>query len=234
MNVEMRIITDENIDQLTNMSFSNNIQKLLKTDNKNIDEVINNYVNTMNQKLKKSVTGIQIPDEKPILPEEEENDKSTKSSETSEESVPWATGSPAYMPPSDESIPWATGSPAYMPSSNEFDKEKETSSGYNPNMSEENDFGSVSLNDLFKTLPENRKLQVLSIENKEQQIALLKNILSSINVKEDKEDKDVTSILEVEDEKEIEEILEENNSNSNSNTNSNSNSNSTEIKKIIM
>jgi hypothetical protein len=201
-----------------------------------MDEVINNYVNTMNQKLKKSVAGIQIPDEKPIHPEEEHV--------STDESVPTAPGSPAYMPPStDESVPWATGSPAYMPS-NDWVKEENSSSGYDPNKEEnisieynpntsdenENDFGSVSLNDLFKTLPENRKLQVLSIENKEQQVDLLKNILSSMNVKEDK---GATSILEVEEEKEIEEILEENNLDPNS-SETNQKPSSSEIKTIKM
>ena len=32
MNVQMRIITEENVDQLLSMSYSNNINKLLKSD----------------------------------------------------------------------------------------------------------------------------------------------------------------------------------------------------------
>jgi hypothetical protein len=40
MNVQMRIITDENVDQLLSMSFSNNINKLTKVNNNNINDAI--------------------------------------------------------------------------------------------------------------------------------------------------------------------------------------------------
>jgi DNA-directed RNA polymerase II subunit RPB2 len=43
MNIQMRLITDENIDTLMSMSYSDNINKLLKTD-KPIDEVIKDYL----------------------------------------------------------------------------------------------------------------------------------------------------------------------------------------------
>ena len=43
MNIQMRIITDENIDKLMSMSYSDNINKLLKTD-RPIDEVIKDYL----------------------------------------------------------------------------------------------------------------------------------------------------------------------------------------------
>jgi DNA-directed RNA polymerase II subunit RPB2 len=51
LNVQMRIITDNNIDQLMNMSYSNNINKLLKT-NDSLPDVIKKHIeNTNNQKL---------------------------------------------------------------------------------------------------------------------------------------------------------------------------------------
>ena len=40
MNIQMRIITDQNIDQLMSLSFSNNISKLLQTTNTDLSEVI--------------------------------------------------------------------------------------------------------------------------------------------------------------------------------------------------
>ena len=43
MNIQMRIITDENIDKLLSMSYSDNINKLLKTD-KPVEEVIKEYL----------------------------------------------------------------------------------------------------------------------------------------------------------------------------------------------
>jgi DNA-directed RNA polymerase II subunit RPB2 len=50
MNVQLRIITDENVDQLLSMSYSNNINKLLKTDDINLQETIKKY-NTEVSKL---------------------------------------------------------------------------------------------------------------------------------------------------------------------------------------
>jgi hypothetical protein len=144
LNIQMRIITDENIDQLENMSFSNNIQKLLKTDNTNLEEVVNNYIQNINLKLGKPNKNIIIPEEKPELPEVEGQTITPVSSS----SVPWATASPAYMPPSDElsldtgspgyrpssssSVPWATASPAYIPPSSDEFKVESLESQENP------------------------------------------------------------------------------------------------------
>ena len=209
LNIQMRIITDENIDQLESMSFSNNIQKLLKTDNNNIDEVVNNYIQNMNQKIGKVNKNIVIPEEKPELPEvevemEQENTPPSSSvympsSSSSPSSVPWATGSPAYMPPSDEliqspgyrpsseEIPWATASPAYMPPSNELTQA--TGSPYNLESTE-------------------KPMKIIRLEEPE---------------------KPKTSILEVEEEKKEETKETEENTNTNENSSS-----SNETKKIII
>ena len=40
INVEMRVITEQNVDQLTNMSFSNNYNKLVKNDEISLSEII--------------------------------------------------------------------------------------------------------------------------------------------------------------------------------------------------
>jgi len=53
MNIQMRIITDENVDQLLSMSYSNNINKLLRKETErsteNIDKLIKDYVKEMSQ-----------------------------------------------------------------------------------------------------------------------------------------------------------------------------------------
>ena len=58
MNIQMRIITDENVDQLLSMSYSNNINKLLhNTDDRNIentDALIKQFVRQMEREQKKS------------------------------------------------------------------------------------------------------------------------------------------------------------------------------------
>ena len=72
MNVQMRIITDENVDQLLSMSYSDNINKLLQVDNKDLKDVTKDYLKDINNKVynynKKVV--IRPPDESPILPDE--------------------------------------------------------------------------------------------------------------------------------------------------------------------
>jgi DNA-directed RNA polymerase II subunit RPB2 len=256
MNVEMRIITEDNIDHLKSMSFSNNIQKLLKTENTDLDQTINNYINQLNQKIGKSVKPTIVPEEKPQYPDIRERGEDSEESvsvstepgtpgyPSSQESVPWATGSPAYMPPSDEivsmgsgssaynplsqeSVPWATGSPAYMPPSDEIGSIGSGSSAYNPfenvETSNSNSYnqnviqtGNSELDNLFLSLPENRKNQILSLGSKEQQINLLENINNSLQKESTEKGVKVTrfqeptlekqssstSILEVEKEKE--------------------------------
>jgi DNA-directed RNA polymerase II subunit RPB2 len=72
MNVQMRIITEDNIDQLMSMSYSNNLNKLLKTDGK-LSDVIDQYKKKISNEIytKKygQSTKNKIPDEKPEYPE---------------------------------------------------------------------------------------------------------------------------------------------------------------------
>ena len=70
LNVQMRIITDENVDQLLSMSFSDNINKLAQMNNSNLDEAVRN----INLGI---LNGLRKPDEKrednlsesPVMPE---------------------------------------------------------------------------------------------------------------------------------------------------------------------
>jgi DNA-directed RNA polymerase II subunit RPB2 len=57
MNIQMRIITEDNIDQLTNLSFqSKNINKLLQMDEsqskRSVKQIIENYTQNMNEKIR--------------------------------------------------------------------------------------------------------------------------------------------------------------------------------------
>jgi hypothetical protein len=67
MNVQMRIITDENVDQLLSMSYSNNMNKLLKT-NEPIETALKNAWTKLSQELKQN-KGREILYESPVLPE---------------------------------------------------------------------------------------------------------------------------------------------------------------------
>ena len=109
MNIQMRIITEDNIDQLMNMSYSNNINKLLKTGgNKELDALYNKYKSQISQQLQERAVRYRQP-----------------SSDSSQdlENVPYADGSPAYNP-NDSPAYDPNASPAYNPID---------SPAYNPN-----------------------------------------------------------------------------------------------------
>jgi DNA-directed RNA polymerase II subunit RPB2 len=73
MNVQMRIITDDNIDQLLSMSYSDNINKLLQVGNINLKEVTKKYVQNINSFIYKennvSIEKRNVQKETPSIPE---------------------------------------------------------------------------------------------------------------------------------------------------------------------
>jgi len=69
MNVQMRIITDENVDQLLSMSYSNNISQLLN-DTKPLDEVVRSIIRKNTLDKSKPVERNDIPYEKPEIPDQ--------------------------------------------------------------------------------------------------------------------------------------------------------------------
>ena len=121
MNIQMRIITDENVDQLTSMSYSNNINKLLKTEEKDIKNIISMYAKEINNKID-NVNKFVIPNENLVLPTEE--------GPSGNNSNPNAIQSPYYNANSPESDPFAAsnyaqeedpfGATEYAPISPEF------------------------------------------------------------------------------------------------------------------
>jgi DNA-directed RNA polymerase II subunit RPB2 len=119
MNIHMRIITDENIDQLLSMSYSNNINKLLhnndERDTLKTDKLIKEYVKKMNNIQTKTQQGYNIVDSEQSLPiPVEKEDIDLSSQELIPQSSPlYAPYSPAYVP--DSSTP--NVSPAYVPDS---------------------------------------------------------------------------------------------------------------------
>jgi DNA-directed RNA polymerase II subunit RPB2 len=108
MNVQMRIITDENVDQLLSMSYSDNISQLLK-----IKEPLNVSISTFQKEvdaiIKKPKTQVlPIINEKPELPD-------TLAKPEENESPEYAPYSPAYVPNSDEINFNETSSDNYVP-----------------------------------------------------------------------------------------------------------------------
>jgi hypothetical protein len=110
MNVQMRIITDENVDQLLNMSYSNNVNKLLKT-NDSIDLIFKNVSATMNSELKKNraiENQYQIPPIEEFGENPEFGNITASPEEMQQMSPDYAPGTPAYNP---ESPAYAPGTP---------------------------------------------------------------------------------------------------------------------------
>ena len=107
MNVQMRIITEDNIDQLLSMSYSDNISKLMnreKSVNDNITELNNIISTTLREPVKYS------RDETPVIPEPVNIDTTATESGRAENdsSPPFAPGTP------DSSPPFAPGTPINM------------------------------------------------------------------------------------------------------------------------
>jgi hypothetical protein len=101
MNVQMRIVTDDNVDQLLSMSYSDNINKLLQVGNKELKDVTKEYSQKMNAIIYKESNTVNRENiEEPVIPE--------PVTITSEEQLgPIEPYSPPYAPhgPDSGSIP---------------------------------------------------------------------------------------------------------------------------------
>jgi len=112
MNVQMRIVTEDNVDQLLNLSYqSKNINKLLNVDGEqNIKEIIDNYKKQLDKELyydegRQPIQEVVAPEPQPLAPE---------SPPMAPGSPPLAPGSPPMAPGSS---PMAPGSPPLAPGS---------------------------------------------------------------------------------------------------------------------
>ena len=133
MNVKMRIITDENVDQLMGMSYSDNIATLLKTNKTILSEVVEEYTNQVSEKMQNVEKAIFYNTEKPEMPTPISSPMYQPSSEEFQEGVYDYNVSPAYRPGSpayDTGSPgYDPGSPAYQPGSDEY---RPSSPAYQP------------------------------------------------------------------------------------------------------
>ena len=100
MNVQMRIITEDNVDQLLSMSYSDNINKLMKS-NKTTSEVIGEYGAAIKAKMAEDFKEAKrvIPQEQPVMPEPAVIESTPVTPDYVPESPPYAPESPAYGPP---------------------------------------------------------------------------------------------------------------------------------------
>ena len=137
MNIQMRIITEENIDQLLNLSYqSQNIEKLLHMDkdsNKQLDKFLSSYRKTLIHKIESIKQEAFLKNRNKKNLEKEAQDVETQKIKDLE---PGETPEVISTPPdSPYSPPYAPYSPAYSPGSQESPQYNPESPQYNPNTS---------------------------------------------------------------------------------------------------
>ena len=137
MNIQMRIITEENIDQLLNLSYqSQNIEKLLHMDkdsNKQLDKFLSSYRKTLIHKIESIKQEAFLKNRNKKNLEKEAQDVETQKIKDLE---PGETPEVISTPPdSPYSPPYAPYSPAYSPGSQESPQFNPESPQYNPNTS---------------------------------------------------------------------------------------------------
>jgi DNA-directed RNA polymerase II subunit RPB2 len=127
MNVQMRIITDDNVDQLLSMSYSDNINKLLQSGDKDLKDLTKEYSQQINSIIyndNQTAKRIVINDEPYVLPEvvnltSEEQDLPEVLTQVLPESMPEDNpniSQPAYSSPTyPTGSPSAYSSPPYAP-----------------------------------------------------------------------------------------------------------------------
>jgi len=138
LNVQMRIVTDENVDQLLNLNYSNNISRLLNMDmNKNnvnqenktkdIEESVDKCLSEIRKRLEEKEKQVNKDNQqklKEIVENKETPELNIEQLEFGKTSSENATESPAYAPSSPEYAPsspaYAPSSPAYVPGSPEY------------------------------------------------------------------------------------------------------------------
>jgi len=134
MNVQMRLITEDNIDQLESMSFSNNISKLLGDEKINIKEL--NYKNReriikdANKPIPLAKEATPQEDEKELLsPEAYDWDEKYEQLQSTiapdsplydPQSPQYVPQSPQYVPQSPQYVPQSPQSPQYVPQSPQY------------------------------------------------------------------------------------------------------------------
>lgn len=108
MNVQMRIITDTNVDQLTNMCFSKNVNMLLQNEERDTTSLINDYEkNILNLQKQTDESGKDYTQNPEIV--DYENFEYTVNGELTNSLVPEMakTEEFAYVPPTVENAGWS-------------------------------------------------------------------------------------------------------------------------------
>jgi DNA-directed RNA polymerase II subunit RPB2 len=226
MNVQMRIITEDNVDQLMNMSYSNQIMDKTRQELNLDEESILDYLKKYKRRIERMSNDINSKPETAKISYGKESDEvkseigypSDASSaynplakENSEENK--SDASLTYNPltnsekVSDSIKQFTPHTPEEPPPPIKIYSPHTPSEG--PSTNEKMDFGDTELNNLYVSLPTNSKMQIASLD-KIDAISILKKVLekklqkAEENAKLEKElikTKPATAILELESEK---------------------------------
>ena len=180
MNIQMRIITDDNIDQLMNLSYSKNIMNLLNLDKSSTyyediqksDNYVEN-IKTLSKYIENTIKNERKDNSSSEEKRKEEiiNDLNNAVLENAgfieEDKKVYTPRTPDFSPPSD--LPPPEESPQFNPGTPDFPPSPES-----PKIQTVTppDFGTQELNEFYATLPENVKQQFLEIPIREARLIL--------------------------------------------------------------
>jgi len=112
INIQIRIITEDNIDQIENMSYSNNIEKVTNGKIKSSESLITSIQKLLQEKIQDRVL---TPDENDFTPTSPEYDPNSPAYDPT--SPAYNPESPVYNPNSPYNPQTPSGSPQYVPES---------------------------------------------------------------------------------------------------------------------
>ena len=196
MNIQMRIITEDNIDQLTNLSYqSRNIDKLLHINSgdvaSDIKEVVENYRVQLTNKssignasyplsLPSTKYGSDVEHQEFTPPNEEEPANTTSPSYVPEEQDLANATSPPYVPEEQQQEPANATSPPYVPEEQQQEpliesQQMESSSPVQQSAGSKL-FDDPKMNDIFNRLSNDKQGAILQMP-RHQQDAVMERIM---------------------------------------------------------
>jgi hypothetical protein len=253
MNIQMRIITDENVDQMLSLSYSNNIDKLLNNSGANDISATEreDYENSNNNlkmnivKLKSQIkNALTIPVKNDELSKMETTINEIDSEEQEEKEEKELPYIPIDIKPmdstSEESVPYAPGSPAYKGSTNSDEYQPGSSSPYVPDIDSETSPVLIKRPQQESTTGFNNPRTPSDSPPTSVSMSVSPSLPMSapmpapMPAHAPEEKKTILEVEEKKDETPGEESSQGNNESNNDNTNTSSSSSSNETKKIII
>jgi DNA-directed RNA polymerase II subunit RPB2 len=197
MNIQMRIITEDNIDQLLNLSYqSRNIDKLLHVYKNEQNELIEKDIKELVNEYKRKLDTYGI-DKKPI--EKQLQIQGEVEIQSLEVSPPYAPYSPPYSPPyQPETPPYQSETPPYQPETPPYQPESPPYAPYSPAYQPETSittspstlyiggttlFSDPMMNTIYNKLPENKQQFIANLQDEGQRDLIMRQIIDKYTEK---------------------------------------------------